>query len=215
MKYAVATIIFVTLVWAGPLFSAMSGGDYSIPADSISLYQAGEAVGGDYSLAGSVESASIGTSSRGDYELRGGFLNSVAGSLSYTLSKSTLSLSFGSSPLTTVASDSLIITVTTDSLTGYVTTISENGNLVSGANNINDVADGTVTAGAEEYGIKTSGGNGVLTNDTAINGTVTVASASTPVASSATTVLFRAAVSQSTISGSYSHAVTFSITANP
>ncbi|MEK7189596.1 MAG: hypothetical protein AAB666_01295, partial [Patescibacteria group bacterium] len=108
------------------------------------------------------------------------------------------------------------LTVTTNSPTGYTATIAEDGNLRSGANDINDVSDSNVTAGAEEYGIRTSGTAGQMNNsDTAITiASQTVASTSTIATSEQTSIAYKAAVSASTESGTYSHTVTFTTTVN-
>ena len=86
----------------------------------------------------------------------------------------------------------------------------------SGANDINDVSDGTVTAGSEEYGIRTSGNAGQMNSaDTAITTVAqTVASTSTIATSEQTTITYKTGVSASTESGTYSQTVTFTTTVN-
>lgn len=216
MKYLIPTIILILFcISARPLYSAMSGGSFDIPYDAMTVFQGTDITGGIYEIQDTGGETSPGIISAGDYSLKAGFRAVDSGVISSSLSKSTITLSFGSAPLTTVASDSLTLTVTTDSVTGYATTITESGNLASGANDINDVSDGIVTAGSEEYGISTSGTDGQLALDTAISGTVTVASNSGSVSASATLITFEAAAAQSTKAGSYSHTVTITATANP
>src|SRR3989338_11430835 len=209
------TAVFVNLLSVSPLSAAMSGGSYNIPIDGLTMGEADAAVGGDYVLRETVGDFSGQTVTDSSYRLIGGFTGATGEGVRMTLSKSSISLSLGGSPLTTVASDSLALTVTTDSITGYASSISESGNLASGSNDINDAGDGSVTAGSEEYGITTSGTDAQLASDTAISGSVSVASSNIPVSDRATTVTFRAAVAQSTKSGNYSHTVTFTVTANP
>lgn len=134
--------------------------------------------------------------------------------VSATLSQSSISL--GSLSAAAVASGSETITVSTNSPTGYASTIVEDGNLRSGADDINDVGDGSVTAGSEEYGVITSGVAGQMNSaDTAITGVAqNVAASSTPVLSEQTTLTYKAAISGATVSGYYSHQVTFTTTAN-
>ncbi|MBU0597121.1 hypothetical protein KJ641_01050 [Patescibacteria group bacterium] len=216
MKYLLSTIILIIFfVYAGPLYGAMSGGSFDIPYDAMTVFQGADINGGVYEVEDTGGEASPGITSAGDYSLNAGFRAVDSGLLSSSLSKSTITLSFGATPLTIVASDNLTLTVTTDSTTGYAATITESGNLASGANDIDDVSDGTVTAGSEEYGISTSGADGQLASDTAISGTVTVASNSGAVSSSEVVVTFDAAAAQSTKAGSYSHTVTLTVTANP
>lgn len=128
---------------------------------------------------------------------------------------STSSLNLGTLSTSATSSDSLTLTVTTDSSSGYTVSIAEDGNLRSGANDINDVSDTLVSVGAEEYGIHTTGSAGLLSNDTAINGTVNVMTDSGVVSGQTTDVTFTAGISGSTAAGSYSHIVTFTATVNP
>ena len=198
----------------GATKSQMSGGVYSIPADSLSISEGGSMTGGAYDLQQSGNQIETGAATGGAIELQNGFYAEITGDLSLTLDNSSVSL--GTMSLTSVNSASLVATVTTDSLSGYALAISEDGNLRSGSNDINDVGDGTVTAGSEEYGIRTSGTNGQLnSSDSAINSSVTVASATAPVENDQTTISFKASVGQSTQAGSYSQAITFTLTVNP
>lgn len=216
MKKTFSAIVLVTiLLWSAPLKGAMSGGDYEITVDGFVVADGSGSSGGNYDLNEYAGDFSSGDMEGGNIDLEGGFYFASDEGLSTSLSKSTISLTFPSSPLSTVVSDSLILTVTTDSVSGYATSIGEDGNLRSGANDINDVIDGSVTAGSEEYGIRTTGGDGLLATDTAISGSVALASSAGPASGNATTVTFRVGVAQSTISGSYSHIVTLTTVVNP
>lgn len=149
--------------------------------------------------------------------LKGGFQAMERASLSMSVDPSTVAL--GQLSLAAVSSGSVVMTVTTDSSSGYAVSATEDGNLrkgVGGANDdINDVVDGTVSAGSEEYGIVTSGGGGLLAVDTALSGTLSVASSNSNVTAQQTTITFKAAIGSSSRAGSYSHIVTFTATANP
>lgn len=149
------------------------------------------------------------------YEVQAGFQSAVKNGITMSIDDTTMAL--GTLSTGSVSTDSLVMTVTTDSNSGYAVTLSETGNLISGANTIDDVADGSVTAGSEEYGFVTSGGDGTVTTDTAItSASQTIASRTTSVNGSETTVTFKAAISASaSIAGVYSHTVTFTATANP
>ncbi len=149
--------------------------------------------------------------------LSGGFQAMERASLSMSLSTNTLGL--GTLSLSSVSSASLDINVTTDSVTGYAVTLTEDGNLRKGAGGVNDeiedVSDGSVTAGSEEYGLLTTGVAGLLAVDTAISGNLSVVSYNTSITNQITTFTFHAAIGNSSRAGSYSHTVTLSATANP
>jgi len=214
MKSLIFGLLLVSILfWAQPLNSAMTGGNYSIPIDSFTMTGDDLMTGGDYEMYDSVGNPDSAKLTGGDFVLWGGFLQTVSGTLSLNLSESSLDL--GSLSLNSVSSDSVIATVTTTADTGYTLSISEDGNLRSGANDINDVADGAVTAGSEEYGINTSGADGILALDTAIDGVLDLATNSDEVNGNQTTINFKAAIGQSSKAGSYSHTVTFTVVVNP
>lgn len=193
--------------------AAMTGGSYEIYADSIGVTGLSEASSSEYSISASVGEVAASSTSGGTYELRGGYQALDKGLLSFSLDKSSVSL--GAIRQSSISSASIVATVDTDANTGYTLSVTESGNLQSGSNDINDVGDGSVTAGSEEYGIRTSGGSGILTSDTAISGSTVVASASGVVHNDQTTVTFRASAGQSTKAGSYSQTLTFTVTVNP
>lgn len=143
---------------------------------------------------------------------------SVDPSITFTLNDLVVNL-----PTLTVGSvstDTTSFTINTNSTNGYVVTLNEDGNLRSGVNDINDVVDGVVTAGSEEYGVSTSKSGQIITqtsgnNATAVDGAnKTCASASGPASSDTTTLTLHAAIAGSTPSGNYSHIVTVIATAN-
>jgi len=105
--------------------------------------------------------------------------------------------------------------VYTNAPDGYTVTIKENQNLSSGTDEINDVADGTVSAGAEEYGIKTTGSTAQGSGDWAITSTgQTVQSSSAAADHDRIAIIYKASKSAATTTGSYSHTVTFYVTAD-
>ncbi len=217
-KLIVLTAILALFLGISPLYAKMSGGDYEIVADVISSHQGSKSVGGDYVLESTLGESAAGSSNSGDYQLEGGFWGTDQ-TITYSLSKSVLTLSFGATPTIVVASDSLTLTVSTGSATGFAAKLFEDGNLRSGANDIDDVTGGAVTAGSEEYGIiATSVGAGVssaVTTASGIQDNLTVLTSTKPVTNATGDYSFRAAVSTATQSGTYSHTVTFSVTANP
>ena len=157
------------------------------------------------------------TSSTGaSFESRGGFWNVVPyGLLGATASKDTITL--GALSTAAVSSDSQTLTVTSTVASGYTMQITEDGNFRTAVgNDIDDVADGTVTAGSEEYGIRTSGTDGQFNaTDTAITGSLkTIATRASFANSIDTVITYKAAVTADSGEGSYSHSVTIYVTAN-
>lgn len=150
-----------------------------------------------------------------NFQVHAGF-QAMANTIYVSTAPSASSLSLGELSVSSVSSNSETVTINTNSPTGYTTTIQEDGNLRSGADDINDVADGTVTAGTEEYGVRTSGIAGQMNSaDTAITGIAqSVAASSTPVNNEVTTLAYKAGISASTAYGNYSHQVTFTTTVN-
>ena len=132
-----------------------------------------------------------------------------------TMALSSNSVSLGTLSSGSVSSASLTVTVTTNAPSGYSVRLTEDGNLRSGSNTIDDVSDGAVSVGVEEYGIGTSGTSGQFnSSDTAISGTLVLASRSSVASAEATTVTFKASMNSATINGSYSHTITFTTIAN-
>ena len=215
MKSLLVTLFFLLGIFSPTLLDAasMNGGSYSIFADSFAVIDTGPLTSASYSAFGSVSEAAATTTSDGTYTLRGGFQAAEQGILSFTLSGATVAL--GTLSTSTIASAIVTTTISTDSETGYTLNLTEDGNLRSGSENINDVTDGAVTIASEEYGIRTAGADGLLTSDTAISGTVNVASVNGAVTDRQTGVVFRASMSSATVAGAYSHIVTFGITVNP
>lgn len=193
--------------------TSMIGGNFEIYSDSFGDLSSDVSTGGAFTLYDSLGDPFATSTSANGFVLRGGFQAQEKGILSFSASGSSVNL--GALTSASVSSGSVIFTISTDSETGYTLSATEDGNLRSGVNDIDDVSDGTVTAGSEEYGISASGSDSSLASDTALSGTVTVASNSGTVTVRQTTVSFKAGISGSTADGTYSHSVIFSATANP
>jgi hypothetical protein len=214
-------IAYTAIVLGAVLFvpvslkAAMTGGDFNIYGDVFSSFEDSFSTGGDFKLFETGGGSEAGSSSGGTFILNAGFQALEQGTASLTLSTATVDL--GELSASSVSTATVTTTITVDSTTGYALAIAESGDLLSGANDIDDVADGTVTAGSEEYGIKTTGGDGQLVTDTAITGaSLTVASSAGAVQSMDTPILFSVSVDTTkTRQGSYSHVATFTLTANP
>lgn len=213
-RFFLSLLLTFIILFPVSLHAEMTGGSYQIYADSFSVISNTTSTGGSFTLSGTGGELSPTSTTGGTYDLRGGFQAAERGILSASLSAATVAL--GTVTTTAVSTGSLILTVSTDSETGYTLSMTEDGNLrTNTGDTIDDVADGTVTAGAEEYGIQTTGLDGLLTTDTAINGSVAVASTSSTVSNRQTTVVFSAGISPTTPAGSYQHTVTFTVTVNP
>ena len=215
MKGSTAISLFViNLFWTLPVLTAMTGGNFDIISDTFNVVDDSQISGGNIVSIGSVPLQDVGSQSGGSSGLEGGVEALLStDELTLTLSASTVAL--GTLSASTVAIGIVTITVTTDSITGYTLSLAEDGNLRSVANDINDVSDVSVTSGSEEYGVVTSGADALLSSDTAISGSVNVATKAGRVTSQNTATTFKSAVSVSTAEGAYSHIVTFSLTANP
>lgn len=133
-----------------------------------------------------------------------------------TVSISDLSMDLGTLNPNLTGSDSHTLTLTSTAANGYVCRATEDGDLRdASANTIDDVADGIVSTGAEEYGVSCSGGGCQLSGDNAVSGSpLTVASSAGPVTSQATTVTYKASVTTLTRGSHYTQLVTFACTAN-
>lgn len=154
--------------------------------------------------------------------LKSGFQALERDNLSLTLSSSTLS--FGTLSTEAISTTSLTMTVTTDSETGYGITLTEDTDFCTGGvdcdedeNNIDDVAAGQiVTAGTEGYGVRTTSGAGIVGADTAIDGSLPLATHPIAISGHETDVEFLVAIDESkTVAGEYAHNLTFTVTANP
>lgn len=179
---------------------------YHIYADAI---DAGGvlSVGGIYSLDDTLGEAIATSTSGGVYQVRGGYQAMTSSSLSMSLS--TNSVDLGNLSVATVSSAGVVATVTTDDVSGYTLSVAS----LSGTS-LASVADGTVTAGFEEYGLATSGGDGSLVGDNAITLNMAVATSSTPAYNSQTTLTFKASRSAASVSGIYSQNITLQAAVN-
>ena len=127
-----------------------------------------------------------------------------------TLSVSDTELDLGLINTNIVGSDTNNVTVTTNAQNGYTCRAVEDGNMRNGANDINDVSDGTVNAGSEEYGISCSGDGCQLSGDNGLSGSpLIVASSIGPTVAEITAVTYKAGASATTVGTTFSHIVTF------
>lgn len=208
-------ILFIVFFFSPDALNAnMSGGNYEIYADSVGVVEAHVVNGGNFSLFGTGGETFATTTAGGVYTLKGGFQALEKGILQMNLNTDTVN--FATLNTSSVTERDVTLTVGTDSNTGYSVSVSEDGNLRDGSDDIDDVSDGVVTAGSEEYGIATdNGGDGLLIQDEAIVNGLVIASTNGAVNNRQTVVTLKAAISLSTVDGSYSHNLTFAVTVNP
>lgn len=108
-----------------------------------------------------------------------------------------------------------ILEVYTGASNGYSVTMAEDGNLRYGPFSISDVADGTVTAGSEEYGVETVGPTAVGSGDINIDSAgKTVQESNTAANFDRVGIIYKASVDTATEGGAYEHTVSYYVTAN-
>jgi len=125
-----------------------------------------------------------------------------------TVQISSTSETLSPDPLTTgsVSTATTTVTVSTNADFGYALSLTEAVEIQNqSAINIDDVIDGSVTAGSEEFGVAVSGADAAFGDDQAVSATpLTIASRSIWGADRQTTITFKAAISDTTAAGSYS-----------
>lgn len=109
--------------------------------------------------------------------------------------------------------------VSADLENGYVVQVLEDGNLRDGAETINDVADGTVSVGSEEYGGRSSdttlSGSTFDTSDTAFTSSFQdVADTANSAFISRNFLTLKASISGTTVDGTYGHTLTLIVSGN-
>lgn len=109
-----------------------------------------------------------------------------------------------------------MLDVTNNNGGGYDCGVMEDGNFRDGTNEINDVADGDVSLGSEEYGIEKTGDNvSGAGSDVAITGTKTDIATSTGTNDDARTMaIHKAVITPATPAGNYGHTMSYYCTVN-
>lgn len=222
MKYIPYIFIVCLILLGAPTVARMqlTGGSYEIYDDTFSFIggrSPGKSEGGVYTLYQTGGDFFAGSSSGGDYELRGGFRAVEKGILS--VSFSTTSFDLGLLSTSTVASSSVELTVTTDNFNGYILYLTEDENpeTVFG-DTIADVFGGTVTAGTEGYGVALFGTDAYapgLDNAVPTSTNLAVAGSDGEVRLRTTTIRYSVAISPTTTDGIYTHTLAPLILVNP
>lgn len=107
-------------------------------------------------------------------------------------------------------------TVQTNVSGGYTVYVSADGDLTTGSNAIDAVSDGAVTAGSEEYGARIFGTTATSTGSDFAFATTTreIQMATSTATGHRIGLVYKASISASTAGGSYSQAVTYTVTGN-
>lgn len=113
---------------------------------------------------------------------------------------------------TSVSTGVALTELTTNAPNGYTIYIKEDHNLQVGIgpNDINDVADATVSAGSEEYGIETTGDNAQGANDWAITSSAQqVADSNENSVKERVSIIYKASIGNNATGGNYSHVTSY------
>ena len=132
------------------------------------------------------------------------------------------SIELGTLSTASVASATQTYTVNSNNQSGVTMQITADGNLDDGSGNtIDDVADGTVSAGSEEYGISVSAASGLSavapydSGDDAVPQVADdIANSASSVSSGTLDVTYKASISGTTVAGDYDQEVTMTIATN-
>lgn len=178
---------------------SMSSADYNIYADSFSS-GGGDATGGVYVLDDIIGQSPAGVMTGGTYTVNGGYMSSVSSSISMSLD--TTSVNLGTLSTDSVSSGSVVATISIDSDGGYSLSVGT----ISGSV-ITNVADGSVTAGSEEYGLTVTGTGSAVTGDVAVASSLSLANTAIPAYNTELTVTFKASISNDSEEASYSQTV--------
>jgi hypothetical protein len=196
-------VLLGAMAFPSASFGVMSSTNYTIFADSI---DAGGVLStsGTYSLEDTIgETPTGGSASSSVYEVLAGYQAMDWSVLVLDVDTNTVNL--GTLSTSAVTTSSATLSVTVDASSGYVLSVGS----VSGTS-LTAVADGTVSAGAEEYGIAVSGIDAAFADDQAIAAGLNISSSSTLVTYAETVVTFKAAISSASTAASLSQSITFS-----
>lgn len=206
MSLFLVAILFGSLVSPTASWGVMSSTNYTIFADSIDSGGV-LSTGGAYSLEDTAGESPVGSATSSTYEVIGGYQAMDWSVLIMDIDTNVINL--GTLSVLSVATSPAVVSVTADATTGYVLSVGS----VSGSSLL-PVADGSVTAGQEEYGIAVSGLDAAFSDDRAIAIGLNLASSSTPVVGAQTTLTFKAARAGTSVAGSYSQSITLTASTN-
>lgn len=215
MKRTKKNMIVILTGWGVLIGSgcwAMSSNNYQIVQDSINFGGTDNAASDNYKIDDTMGETATGLINSENYWAGIGYREMLESepSIAFSLSKNTISLGVLNGMV--VNSDRHSFTVTVSGNGGYSVKIYKDGSLRTSGNEIDDVGDGEVTAGQEEYGIRTSGDNGQCNStDKAIENGLVLASSERPVTDKTTEVIYKVAISPNTLAGDYSQRVYYTV----
>lgn len=204
-----ATALSSTIVTVSTV-SGVSVGDYIAVIQDLGVNQ--------ISAIGKV--ASLGTSTiTVDSWTNAGTAPTVDGSLDYVYRLSGATLALGQLSDSSVRTGIVAFEVSVDSSSGYVVQIADDGNLRSGSSDVDDVSDGAVSEGAEEYGARSSDSSLATstfdTSDAPVTTTYQdLVTASSVSMSSRSFVTMKSSISTASTAGTYAHVLSFIASGN-
>lgn len=190
--------------------SGLSVGDYVAFVQDLGQSQV--------SAIGKISSIGVGTITL-DTIVNSGSAPVVDGTNDYLYQLDGNALDFGSLDTSLVKTGVIGFEVTSVNSNGYVVQVIEDGDLRTATAAINDVADGSISSGSEEYGAKSSDSSITSstfdTQDTAIttNGQ-DVVSTSTAAYNERNFITLKAAIDSNTVTGNYAQTLTFIASGN-
>ncbi len=190
-----------------PTSGEMTSTNYYIYADSVGFNGGQYSSSTNYTLTDTAGDMLAGSTTSTTYTLNGGYQAAVLDeNLSFTISNSSIDL--GTLSNAAVSSSTTDIVVTTNANTGYsLSLVNVSGSMPTA------VADGTVTAGADEYGVSASGAGALISGDVAVTEGLAIALSTNEVIQATTTLAFKASYLSGT-PGSYSQSMTLTASAN-
>jgi len=214
-----AAVLAVIFAFPNSLSALMTSSNYRLWADDVND-DGGFSTSTNYQIEYSAGQPVTGNATSANYLIESGFQSTEEiPILRFQMSKQYIA--FGVLSIGFVYQDEIITTTTANGFFGYTTSLYQNGPLTTGSADFDPVADGSVTAGVEEYGIAVSGLDAVPVGDVALtNSLQTIANQSGYFGAGlypedrVTTVTFKLSPSATTAAGDYSQSVYFVSTGN-
>lgn len=181
------------------VWGEMSSASYSIYSDVIGVSGVEISTSTTYTLSDTVGEMGALVSASSTYYVTGGYQSMVRGSISFSLTSSSLNLGILNS--SAVNSAAAVATVNSDD-SGYTLSIYNVSSSIPFT-----VADGAVTAGSDEYGLSVSGSNASVSGDVAATNGLLLVSSPTPILNDQSTITFKASTAGSATPGAYNQTI--------
>ena len=199
----------------GPLVLAeMNSGNFKIKFDSLNVGGRDYSSSSNFFVEDTAGEQGSGQNRSNNFSSDSGYRGTLVVDPLFSFSLSTPSCALGTLTTTTIQTCSYVVTTSTNAFNGYVTTIVEDGNLRTNQGAaVNDVLDGTVTIGVEEYGIGLVGSDRAFIDDRAlVSAPLVIASNAGAITNSAVTITNKASISPLTEAGLYSQIISVTST---